>query len=79
MFKFLSPFIVIVPQDLNLTNLRASLLTVLRVVYAIVRLSSGETFVGFDPPCGSHQLPVFLKYSARLKLLLSALNSYVHK
>ena len=24
---------------------------------------------GFDPPSGSHQLPVFLKYSLRLKLL----------
>ena len=24
---------------------------------------------GFDPPSGSHQLPVFLKYSVRLKLL----------
>ena len=24
---------------------------------------------GFDPPCGSHQLPVFLKYAVRLKLL----------
>ena len=23
---------------------------------------------GFDPPCGSHQLLVFLKYSIRLKL-----------
>ena len=44
MYKFLSPLIVLVPhvQDLNLT-LRASLLTVLtvlRVVYAIVLLSS---------------------------------------
>ena len=37
MYKFLCPLIVLVPQDLNL---RASLLTVLRVVYAIVRLSS---------------------------------------
>ena len=24
---------------------------------------------GFDPPCGSHQLLVFLKFSVRLKLL----------
>ena len=24
---------------------------------------------GFGPPSGSHQLPVFLKYSVRLKLL----------
>ena len=30
-----------------------------------VRLSQDH---GFDPPCGSHQLPVFLKYSVRLKL-----------
>ena len=40
---------------------RASLLNVF-----FVRLSQGH---GFDPPCGSHQLPVFLKYSVRLKLL----------
>ena len=40
MYKFLSPLIVLVPQDLNFNSLRASLLTVLRVVYAIVRLSS---------------------------------------
>ena len=31
-----------------------------------VRLSQDH---GFDPPCGSHQLPVFLKYSVRLTLL----------
>ena len=49
--------------------LRASLLTVLRVVFAIVRLSSGQDH-GFDPPCGSHQVPVFLKYSVGLKLLV---------
>ena len=40
MYKFLSPLIVLVLQDLNLTFLRASLLTVLRVLYAIVRFSS---------------------------------------
>ena len=45
-YKFLSPLIVLVPQDLNLKfSLRASLLTVLRVVYAIVRLSSGNQCV----------------------------------
>ena len=40
-------------------------------VYATVRLSSVKVSQdhGFDPPCGSHQLPVFLKYSVRLKLL----------
>ena len=37
MYKFLSPLIVLAPQDLNI-SLRASLLTVLRVVYATVRL-----------------------------------------
>ena len=31
-----------------------------------VRLSQDH---GFDSPCGSHQLPVFLKYSVRLTLL----------
>ena len=65
MHRFIPPLIALVQQDLY-SSLRASLLTVLRVVYAIVRLSSSH---GFDPPCGSHQLPVFLKYSVRLKLL----------
>ena len=37
MYKFLSPLIVLVPQNLNLT-----LYVQLRVVYAIVRLSSGS-------------------------------------
>ena len=32
-------------------------------VYAIVQLGSGKT------SCGFHQLPVYLKYSVRLKLL----------
>ena len=43
MYKFLSPLIVLVPhvQDLNLTlYAQVTVLTVLRVVYAIVRLSS---------------------------------------
>ena len=72
MYRFIPPLIVPVPQDSNCSPfLRASLLTVLRVVYAIVRLSSVKVSQdhGFDPPCGSHQLPVFLKYSVRLKLL----------
>ena len=37
MYKFLSPLIVLVPQNSNLT-----LYAHLRVVYAIVRLSSGS-------------------------------------
>ena len=47
MYRFLSPLIVLVPQDLGLmvNSLRASLLTVLRVVYAIFWLSSGKTMV----------------------------------
>ena len=44
MYRFVPPLIVLVPQDLY-SSLRASLLTVLRVVYAIVRLSSGKTVV----------------------------------
>ena len=39
MYRFIPPLIVLVPQD---SNLRARLLTVLRAVYAIVRLSSGK-------------------------------------
>ena len=45
---------------------RTTLLTVLRTVYAIGRISSGlivQARPSFDPPCGSHQLPVILKYS----------------
>ena len=37
MYKFLAPLIVLVPQNLNLT-----LYAQLRVVYAIVQLSSGS-------------------------------------
>ena len=46
MYKLLSPLIVLEPQDLNLT-LRASLLTVLRVVYVTAWFSQDH---GFDPP-----------------------------
>ena len=35
---------------------RTSLLTVLGVVYAIVRLSSGRQDYGFDSPCGVFSL-----------------------
>ena len=38
MYRFIPPLIVLVPQDSNVT-LYTSLLTALRVVYAIVRLS----------------------------------------
>ena len=44
MYGFISPLIVVlVPQDLNVTHIYAQ--AVLRVVYAIVRLSSGKTMV----------------------------------
>ena len=42
-YRCLPPLITLVPQDLNVT--RTSLLTVLRVVYAIIQLSSGKTMV----------------------------------
>ena len=43
------------------------MLTPKSVECVFVRFSQDH---GFDPPCGSHQLPVFLKYSVRLKLLV---------
>ena len=61
MYRFLSPLIVLVPQPFRLNSLRASLLTVLRVVYAIFRLSSGKTMV-------HHQLPVLYLSAANRKL-----------
>ena len=43
MYRFISPLsVVLVPQDLNLTHYAQA---VLRVVHAIVRLSSGKTMV----------------------------------
>ena len=66
MHRFIPPLIVLVPQDLY-SSLRASLLTVLRVVcHCSAKFRKDH---GFDPPCGSHQLLVFLKYSVRPKLL----------
>ena len=46
---------------------RATLLTILRTVYAIGRIVPGlvQARPSLDPPCGSHQLPVILKYSER--------------
>ena len=44
MYRFISPLIILVPQDLNA---HASPLIVLHVVYAIVRLSSGNAFFNF--------------------------------
>ena len=44
MYRFIPPLIALVQQDLY-SSLHASLLTVLRVVYAIVRLSSGKTMI----------------------------------
>ena len=40
MYGFITPLIFVLPQDSNFNLLRASLLTVLRVVYATVWLSS---------------------------------------
>ena len=52
MYRFISPLIFLVPQDSNLThNLRVSLLTVLRVVYAIVRLGYARKIVFFPRLC----------------------------
>ena len=45
-------------------SLRTSLLTVLPVIYSMPLFGLVQT-----RPCGSHQLPVFLKYSVCLKLL----------
>ena len=43
MYRFIPPPLVILPPQFKCGCLRASLLAVLRVVYAIVRLSSGKT------------------------------------
>ena len=44
-------------------SFHATLLTALRTVYTIGQTSSGLSSArpSFDPPCGSHQLPVILK------------------
>ena len=77
MYSFIPPLVILAPR-FKCGCLRASLLTVLRVVYAIVQLSSGKipgkdhgfrNQRRFDLLCGSHQLPEFLKYSVRLMLL----------
>ena len=54
---------------------RASLLTVLRVVRICHCSAWFRQYHGFDPPYGSHQLPVYLKYSVRLKLLAQLVHS----
>ena len=46
MYRFIPPLVVLAPR-FRCDCLGASLLTVLRVVYAIVRLSSGKTMVSF--------------------------------
>ena len=44
MDRFIAPLVVLAPHDSNVAvKLRASLLTVLRVVYAIARLTSGHS------------------------------------
>ena len=65
MCKVLSPLIVLEPQDLNLTRKSVDC-----VACCICHCSAWfRQDHGFDPPYGSHQLPVYLKYSVRLKLL----------
>ena len=73
MYRFISPLVILAPR-FKCGCLLASLLTVLRVVYAIVRLSSGKI------PGQDHGFVLilyvdliswknFLKYSVRLKLV----------
>jgi len=45
MHRFIPPLVVLAPHDSNVAVYAQVLLTVLRVVYAIVRLSSGKTLV----------------------------------
>ena len=46
MYRFIPPLVVLTPHDSSVgVQLRARLLTVLRVVFAIVRVSSGRTMV----------------------------------
>ena len=45
MYRFIPPLVVLAPHDLNLAVYAQVLLTVLRVLYAIVQLSSGKTMV----------------------------------
>jgi len=45
MHRFIPPLVVLAPHDPNVAVYAQVLLTVLRVVYAIVRLSSGKTLV----------------------------------
>ena len=45
MYRFIPPLIVLAPHDSSVAVYVQVLLTVLRVLYAIVRLSSGKTMV----------------------------------
>ena len=64
-YRFLSPLIVLVPQPFRLNSLRASLLTVLRVVYDIFRLSSGKTMVSsFDADLISCRFCIYRQLTA---------------
>jgi len=45
MYRFIPPLIVLAPHDSNVAVYAQVLLTVLRVFYAIVWLSSGKTMV----------------------------------
>ena len=67
MYRVIPPLVVLGPR-FKCDCLRASLLTVLLYMPSFGLVQERPWF-RFDPPCGSHQLPVFLKYSVRLKLL----------
>jgi len=45
MYRFIPHLVVLAPHDSNVAVYAQVLLTVLRVLYAIVRLSSGKTMV----------------------------------
>ena len=76
MDKVLSPLIVLEPQDLNLTLNALTRKSVDCVACCIYHCSAWfRQDHGFDPPYGSHQLPAYLKYSVRLKLLAQLVHS----
>ena len=74
MYKVLSPLIVLEPQDLNFTLHHHK--SVDCVACCICHSSAWfRQDHGFDPLYGSHQLPVYLKYSVCLKLLAQLVHS----
>ena len=58
--------IVLVPQDSNVA-LYAQVCWLCFVLFMSLFVFRQDH--GFDPPCGFHQLPVFVKYSVHLELL----------